>query len=85
MKCELCGRTVENYKIHHLIPKSKNGGSDTTAILCHACHRTIHHFFSNKELAESYFTINHLRSHPEMGRFVKWVRKQDPHKRIKVH
>ena len=84
MKCELCGREVENYTVHHLIPKSKNGGQSPTAILCQACHRTIHRFYTNKELAESFYTIERLRLRPEIRRFVAWFRKQDPHKRIKV-
>jgi hypothetical protein len=56
-----------------------------TAILCKACHRTTHRFFTNKELAESCFTIELLKAQPEIRRFAAWARKQDPYKQIKIY
>ncbi len=84
MRCELCLREIEDYTIHHLIPISKNGAGGSTSVLCKACHRMIHHTFSNKELQLVYNTLEKVRSRPQIMKFLKWVRKQDPHKRIKI-
>jgi len=84
MKCELCLREVENYTVHHLIPRSRAGSGGPRAILCKACHRMVHHIFNNKELAAELDSIEKIKQHPEIQKFVKWVRKQDPHKHIKI-
>lgn len=84
MMCELCSREIEDFTIHHLIPRSKNGGGASTIHLCKACHKMVHQLYSNKELAEEYYSIELLRKQPEIIKFIHWVRKQDPHKKIKM-
>lgn len=42
------------------------------------CHSKIHSVFTEAELAFEYNTFAKLREHPEMARFIKWVRKRDP-------
>lgn len=42
------------------------------------CHSKIHHTFSEKELEETYHTWEALRSHPEIEKFVAWIRKKAP-------
>jgi hypothetical protein len=44
----------------------------------------VHRLISNLELEKKYDTIELLKKHPEVNRFIRWVRKQDPHKRIKI-
>ncbi len=87
-RCELCGRTVEKLTVHHLVPRSqvtrKNRPVIPTAKLCAACHRQLHVLFSNRDLQTHYASIADLRAAPEMQTFLKWVRKQDPNKRVKV-
>ena len=49
-----------------------------------ACHRQLHVLFSNRDLKTRYASIEELRAAPEMQAFLRWVRKQDPNKKIKV-
>ncbi len=83
MKCALCGRESDYMTVHHLIPRSRNG-KNRLIRLCSNCHRHLHHLFTNKELAEDLNSIEKLQSHPEVVKFLKWIRKQDPNKRIKI-
>jgi ATP-dependent protease Clp ATPase subunit len=88
--CELCGRMVDALTEHHLYPKSQGRRAGRkivelpTVRVCRACHRQIHALFSNKQLARELDSVEKLRAHPEMEKFLEWVRKQDPNKRIKV-
>jgi 5-methylcytosine-specific restriction endonuclease McrA len=96
-RCELCGRPVGKLDRHHLIPRCEHGSRpmrrafdrqemhERVAMLCRPCHKTVHATLDEKQLAREYNTIEGLRSHPEIARFVAWVRKQDPGKPIQVH
>ena len=75
--CQLCGREVNYITIHHLIPKEEGGSNGPTAALCQPCHSTIHHHFSNVELAKSYNTVEKIRDHDRMTKYLKWIRKTD--------
>jgi hypothetical protein len=87
-RCELCGRATENLTVHHLVPRSqvarKNRHDLPTAKICAACHRQLHALFSNCDLKTRYSSIQELRAAPEMQAFLRWVRKQDPNKRVKI-
>jgi predicted HNH restriction endonuclease len=87
-RCELCGRAVSNITVHHLVPRSqvarKERSTLPTAKLCAACHKQLHALFSNRDLKAKYSNIEELREAPEMQKFLIWVRKQDPNKRVKV-
>jgi 5-methylcytosine-specific restriction endonuclease McrA len=85
MLCELCLREVDEHTLHHLIPKSRGGDGKGVIASCKACHRMIHSLFSNQLLTTELNTIDKLIKHPDMQRFIRWVRKQDPNKQIKVH
>ncbi|MFW6359613.1 MAG: HNH endonuclease [Chroococcales cyanobacterium] len=89
MKCELCERDVPRLTVHHLVPrqntKRKKEDPGETVNICSPCHRQIHVLFNNKELAKSFNTISKLRNEPRMEKFLAWVKKQDPHKRVQVH
>jgi hypothetical protein len=84
-KCELCERAVANLTVHHLVPRSQGKKKQTlpTASLCPACHRQLHVLFSNLHLARSLSSIEEIKQEPSMQRFLAWVRKQDPNKRVR--
>ena len=89
-KCELCGRCVDRVTLHHLLPRSQGRRRNIkatelpTAWLCGACHRQLHTLFTNKELAQNFTSIAQLRAEPRVARFVEWIARQDPNKRVKV-
>jgi hypothetical protein len=85
MTCELCEREVEKITVHHLIPKQKKGHHGPKIRICSACHRQIHNLFDNTRLAQELNSVEKLRNEPQMQKFITWVRKQNPHKRVKVH
>ena len=88
MECELCQREMENLTIHHLIPrqylKRKKIADSPTVSICTACHKQIHALFDNKKLALELNTPDKLKQEPKMQKFLSWVRKQKPQKRVIV-
>ena len=77
--CPVCERQLpqgETVDRHHWIPKSR-GGRDI-ALLHRICHRMIHRVFSHSELERYYNSAETIREHPDMQRFISWVRKKDP-------
>ncbi|MFG6120431.1 HNH endonuclease [Thalassobacillus sp. B23F22_16] len=80
--CDLCGRSPVTTTVHHLIPKEYGGADGPTAQLCSTCHRQIHALFTNEELAGFYHTLERLADHPDMAKYLRWVKKQDPQKKI---
>jgi hypothetical protein len=84
VRCDLCEREVSCLTVHHLVPRQKKGTGGPTADLCPACHRQIHIFFDNARLARELNRVERLKDEPRMQRFLAWVRKQDPDRRIKV-
>ena len=89
-RCELCERAVARLTVHHLVPVSQGrraGKKSTalpTALLCGACHRQLHSLFTNRELARELASLEELKATPQVQRFLRWVRKQDPNKFIRV-
>lgn len=85
-RCELCHRRVPVTTVHHLFPKTLHrnkkiracydGGwlRAQTVDLCKPCHKQLHALISEKEMASHYHTIPRLLLHPEVARFVEWVR-----------
>ncbi|MEM1028409.1 MAG: hypothetical protein AAGJ38_10030 [Planctomycetota bacterium] len=86
--CQLCGRSGLELTRHHLVPKARHNKPRTrrlhpgvnldthVAMLCRPCHATVHLHLSEQELAEGYHTLDALAGHPEVARFVKWVRRK---------
>lgn len=72
--CPLCLRPIpESQKdAHHLIPKSKGGKA--TEYLHRICHRQIHALLTETELANHFNHIEALTSHPEISKFIRWVK-----------
>ena len=89
-RCELCERAVAKLTVHHLVPVSQGRRAGTksielpTALLCSACHRHLHTVFSNRDLARELSSLDALKHAPQMQRFLRWVKKQDPNKHIRV-
>lgn len=75
--CPLCGRQLVSgptVDAHHLLPRSQ-GGTDTVA-LHRICHQAIHATLNEQELARDFRTVEALRQHPDLGRFIAWVKKR---------
>ncbi|KST62647.1 HNH endonuclease [Mastigocoleus testarum] len=85
MTCELCERDVEKLTIHHLIPRQKKGHHGPKINICSACHRQIHTLFDNTRLAQELNSREKLINEAQMQKFIKWVKKQDPNRKVKVH
>ncbi|GAB4543741.1 MAG: hypothetical protein Tsb0014_37560 [Pleurocapsa sp.] len=89
MQCQLCQRELKQLTVHHLIPKQavkrKKADPGATVEICAACHRQLHSFYTNAELAQSLNTLEKLKSEPKMSKFLQWLAKQNPHKKIKIN
>ena len=73
---------------HHLIPRTRHSNKRTKrefaraevkqriAWLCRSCHDHIHALFTEKTLERDFNTLESLARHPEVVRFVRWLRKK---------
>lgn len=84
MRCELCHRPVAELTVHHLVPRQHDGHDGPTAELCRGCHSQLHALFSNHHLARELNTLDKLRAHPDVARYLRWARKQKPGRKIRV-
>ena len=77
--CPLCSREIpfNQRDAHHLIPKSKGGLK--TEFLHRICHRQIHALLSETEIATNYNSVEQLLTHPEIQKFVFWVKTKPNH------
>ena len=75
-KCPLCDREIppNHVEAHHMVPKSK-GGIQTVNIHS-ACHRQIHALINESELAKTYNTIDALKNHAELSKFIQWIKRK---------
>jgi hypothetical protein len=79
LRCPLCDRlmvlgpTVDE---HHLTPRSQGGREKFR--LHKVCHLKIHQALKPRELARQYNTWESLRTHPEVAKFIDWVKKRPP-------
>ncbi len=62
--------------LHHWIPRSRGGRESSP--LHKICHRMIHRLFTERELASDFAAPEAIRAHPDMERFIAWVRKRPP-------
>src|SRR5215813_740741 len=84
--CELCGRQVSTLTRHHLVPRTRHSNKRNKrdfdradvktriAWLCRPCHNHVHALFTEKTLEREFNTLESLLSHPDVGRFVEWIR-----------
>ncbi len=77
-ECPLCERPIppDQADEHHLVPKCKGGR--VTETMHRICHRQIHALFTEGELETRYDTAEALLEHPEIKKFVSWVKKKPP-------
>ncbi len=76
-RCPICERPLidgPSVDRHHWVPLSRGGRE--AAVLHRICHRMLHRLFTEAELARSYSTADAVLGHPDMQRFVAWVRRQ---------
>ena len=90
--CELCNRKKQ-LTFHHLIPKKNHKikyirkkysslNINTYGIkICKDCHTMVHKLIPHKSLALVYNTKEKLQKHPELKKFIEWVKFQT--KRVK--
>lgn len=77
--CPICGRPMwdgPSVDRHHWVPRKHGGGPCATLHL--VCHRMIHRVFSERELSQSFRDVDSLRAHPDIARFIAWVRRKPP-------
>jgi 5-methylcytosine-specific restriction endonuclease McrA len=77
--CPLCGRPLiagPSVDAHHLVPRSEGGRETVT--MHRVCHSKIHSLFTEQELRDGYDTLDKLRAHPEIAKFIRFVRKKHP-------
>lgn len=84
-ECELCERQIQTTR-HHVYPKEthdwlrKKDESHysimelrKTIALCRMCHSAIHRFYSNRDLAIDYFSLELLFESDQVCKFAKWA------------
>jgi len=79
--CPLSGRPIPpeaRQSLHHLVPKLQGGKGGPTVLLHQICHNEIHATLTEAELARDYATIEALRGHPRLAKFIRWVRRRPP-------
>ncbi len=78
--CGLCERPFPPRRLtrHHCRPKSRGGTAEDVELLCSQCHGMVHATYTNATLAALYPTLTLLRAAPELGPFLRWVRRQSP-------
>jgi hypothetical protein len=83
-KCELCEREPIKLTKHHVIPVTRHPNKKTkretsrddrhkVAWICRPCHDQIHVLISEKDMEREYNTIEKLKSHPGVQKFILWV------------
>jgi len=95
--CELCGREVGFLTRHHLIPRTRHSNKrikrdfkrvevkHRIAWLCRPCHDHVHALFLEKTLEREFNTLESLALHPEVKKFLGWIRKKPPDFRPASH
>lgn len=79
--CPLCERPIPpdvRQSLHHLIPKLRGGKGGPTVRLHQICHNEIHATLTETELARDFHTIEALRGHPRLAKFIRWVSRRPP-------
>jgi len=84
--CEICLREDLKLTKHHLIPKAthkrkrvqkqhdKEELHGRLLWICRGCHNHVHATLSERELADEYNTIETLLAHPEIEKYIEWIR-----------
>ena len=92
-RCALCDRAGTTLTRHHLVPRARHRQKRTrkmhdrdarheTVDICRPCHSNLHAHLTEKQLADSYHTLEALREHPDVERFSKWIANKPPDLRV---
>jgi hypothetical protein len=79
--CPLCDRPIPpeaRQSLHHLVPKLRGGKGGPTVLVHQICHNEIHATLTETQLARDYHTIEALRTHPRLAKFILWIAKRPP-------
>lgn len=87
--CELCGSGNDELNFHHLIPQTLHSTKwfekrfDKLFMKTHGiwickdhCHPQIHDLITEKEMGRTYNTLELLREHPGVKKYVEWRSKR---------
>ena len=93
--CELCGRADTVQSFHHLVPRKMHkkkklveSFSDLDVntygiMVCSPCHKMIHKKINHYDLATKYYSLEKLKNHPDLSKFIAFQRKSSKNKRIR--
>lgn len=85
--CELCERE-QVLTFHHLVPRKTHSRKPVIRLhskeymqgvginVCVDCHRTIHRQLDHMTLALEYYTLELLKKHEKLMKFVRWIKRQ---------
>jgi 5-methylcytosine-specific restriction endonuclease McrA len=85
-RCELCQRDEVDLTRHHLVPRTRHANKRNQrdfaredvrtriAMFCRPCHKMVHALFTEKQLEREFNTLERIAAHPDVGRFVEWIR-----------
>lgn len=89
-RCELCERGEVELTRHHLVPRTRHSNKRNQrefdredvrtriALFCRPCHRMVHALFTEKQLERELNTLEAIAAHPDVARFVAWIRPKPP-------
>lgn len=80
--CMVCERHMKLTR-HHVFPREThkklvkkgydNSKINLTIPICRMCHSTIHRFFTNDQLSESYYTVDLLLADEKFYKYARWA------------
>ena len=94
-KCELCGRGGTTQTFHHLIPKKLHKKNIVVELfpdvdlnsygimVCSSCHKMIHKKINHFDLATQYYSLEKLKKHVDLSKFITFQQKSHKNKRVK--
>ena len=86
MRCALCEREIiEGFESeHHLVPRVNGGNNGACVFLHEVCHKQLHALFDNRDLAKRLNTIEKLKEHKDIKRFLVWISDKPPEFNTKI-
>lgn len=88
-KCELCQSEEDELDFHHLIPRTLHSKKwfekrfEKMYMRTHGiwickeyCHPQIHDLITEKEMGTTYNTLELLKEHPDVKKYVEWRTKR---------